>query len=209
MQGGVNGWDIDNGNPNNPLQNFDAGGDIYLNATGSIVVYGGGGSGSPALPAGVGAVAASSGGLGLPTTGQGVIILRNGAGYVVDRVVYNGGSLPTNSSLSRFPTINSPFVPQAYISTYPATPGLQYDGSAWSQPTKVPTGLTGVSLSVTNKHAVLKFTANPTQANTLWQGNSLTGLFQVINGEVFGNTTGSFSVTNLPSNYQFYFITTQ
>jgi hypothetical protein len=209
LQGGVNGWDIDNGNPNNPLQNFDAGSDIYLNATGSMVVYGGGGSASPTLPAGVGAVAASSGGLGLPTTGQGVIILRNGAGYVVDRVVYNAGSLPTNSSLSRFPTINSPFVPQAYISTYPATPGLQYDGSAWSQPTKVPTGLTGVSLSVTNKQAVLKFTANPTQANTLWQANTLTGPFQVINGAVFGNTTGSFSVTNLPSNYQFYFITTQ
>jgi hypothetical protein len=208
-QSGANGWDIDNGNPNSPLEAFDAGSDLYLSSSNAIVVYGGGGSGAPTLPAGVGSVPASSGSLALPTTGQGVIILRNGAGNLIDRVVYNAASLPTNSALCRFPTLNSPFVPQAWVSTHSATPGLQYDGGSWSLPTKVPAAITGVGIEVTNHQAVLKFSANPTQANTLWQANSLPGPFQVINGTVFGNTTGVFDVTNLPATQQFYFITTQ
>ncbi len=209
MQGGANGWDIDSGNPNSPLESFDASSDVYLNSSNAIVVYGGGGSGSPTLPSGVGSVPASAGSLSLPTTGQGVIDLRNGSGYLVDRVVYNAASLPTNSALSRFPTLNSAFVPQNYVSAYAATPGLQYNGGSWSLPTEAPAAITGVGISVTNKQAVLKFTANPARASTLWQASTLTGPFQVVNGEVFGGTAGVFSVTNLPATCQFYFITAQ
>jgi hypothetical protein len=208
LQGG-NGWDIDNGSAVNPLLNFDDYGiDIIFDPGTAVVVYGGTGSGSPGNPLTVENSAPSLSGLNLPTTGTGVIILRNGAGYIVDRVVYNGSMLSTNSSLSRFPTINSPFAPQAYISTNVATAGLQYDGSVWSGTSKVPTGIYGVSISVTNKQAVLKFAATPPQVNTLWEANSLNGPFQVVNGGKFGSTAGTFSVTNLTA-YQFFYITTQ
>jgi len=205
-----NGWDIDNGSAATPLFNFDDYGlDITFEPGTAVVVYGGTGSGSPGGPLNAGnSVPALTGGLALPTAGTGVIILRNGNGYIVDRVVYNGSTLPTNSSLSRFPTINSPFVPQAFISTNVATAGLQYDGSVWSGATKVPTGITGVGITVTNKQAILKFTATPPQVNTLWEANNLTTPFQVVNGTKFSSTAGTFTVTNLPP-YQFYFITTQ
>jgi hypothetical protein len=206
LQGGY-GWDIDNGSLTTLLENFDASADVYLQSSNAVVIYGGTGSAAATLP--VSAVPASSGKLSLPTTGTGVIILRDGNGYIVDRVVYNASTLPTNSSLSRFPTINSPFVPQSYISTNVATAGLQYDGGSWGSPTKVPTGLTGISLSLTNKQAVIKFTPNTTQANTLWQGGSLTAPFSVVYGGKFAGPSGTFSVTNLPAAGQFFFITTQ
>jgi hypothetical protein len=199
------GWDIDAGNPSvNKLFDSNAGSGTTVSPSSSVVIYGGDTGESPNLPA----TAATSGSLLLPTSGTGVIVLRNPNGHIIDRVVYSGGDLNANSSLSRFPTINSPFVPQAYVSTNFTTAGLQYDGSFWSSPAQIPTGVNNVVIGVVNNQAVLQFTAVSGQASTLWSASSLTNSFKVIYGQPFSTSAGVFSVTNLPP-IQFYFITTQ
>ena len=198
--------DIDAGNVSVFLDDFSGSGPT-LPASGAIVICGGNSTESPNLP--VYYEPASSGSLSLPTSGTGVIVLRNSDYYIIDRVVYNASSLSTNGSLSRFPTANSPFVPQAYISTNYTTAGLQYDGGSWGLPTKVPTGVTGVVISMINGQAVLHFTANTSLASTLWSANNLLDPFQVVFGQQFSTSSGVFNVTNLPPTQQFYFITTQ
>jgi hypothetical protein len=198
------GWTIDKGNVLAPI--FDSnGGGVGISSSNAIVIYGGNLTESPNLPV----PSATTGSLLLPTSGTGVIILRNQNGYIIDRVVYSASNLSSNSSLSRFPTANGPFVPQAYISTNYTTAGLQYDGGSWGLPTKVPTGVTGVVISMVNGQAVLHFTANTSLASTLWSANNLTDPFQVVFGQQFSTSSGVFTVTNLPPTLQFYFITTQ
>jgi hypothetical protein len=147
----------------------------------------------------------STGGLVLSAAG-GVLSLFDGNGYLVDRVSYPATT--TVGSFSRFPTINGPLVSQAYISTNLVTPGLQYDGGLWTSPTTVPTGVTNISITYGNP-LTLNFTANTGKASTLWEAGSVTNQFNVVTGQQFGTTAGSFSVTNPPPSAQFYFITTQ
>ena len=151
---------------------------------------------------------ALSRGLFLPTTTSGVLVLRNSSGYIIDRVAYSAGDLSTNGSLSRFATINSAFVPQAYISTNLATAGLQYDGGSWGSPTKTPTGVSGVVITYVNGKAILNFTANTSQASTLWDASDVAGPYSVIFGKTFPTGTGTFTNVN-SAIMQFYFITTQ
>lgn len=200
------GWTIDRGSVSAPVQDFSVYGPT-LSSANAMVIYGGDSSESPSLP--VYSEPATSGRLILSNSGINPIVLRNQNGYIVDRVVYDAVNLSTNSSLSRFPTINSPFVPQAYISTNFTTAGLQYDGGSWGSPTKVPTGVNNTTIGVVNNQAVLNFTANTTLASTLWSANDVRGPYQVIFGQQFSTTSGVFSVTNLPATMQFYFITTQ
>jgi hypothetical protein len=196
------GWTLDKGNILAPI--FDSNGEgLGIPASSAVVIYGGNITESPVLP-----VSSSIGSLVLPKTGTGMIVLRNN-GYIIDRVIYDAAQLSTNSSLSRFPTINGPFVPQAYISTNATTAGLQYDGGSWGSATKVPTGVGNIVVTVVNNQAVLNFSASTTQASTLWSANSVLEPFQVIFGKQFSTTSGVFSVTNLPATMQFYFITTQ
>jgi hypothetical protein len=194
-----------------------------LSASSAVVIYGGALNSDPSppnlpvqnFPADNGDTPA----LSLAKSGTGVIVLRNPnyynsghgiqPGYIVDRVVYPADNLSTNGSLSRFPTVNSGFVPQGYISTNFATAGLQYDGSPWSSPTKVPAGVTNVVITIANNQAILGFTADTTLASTLWQANEITNPFTVVFGKQFTNPAATFSVTNLPAGHQFYFITTQ
>jgi hypothetical protein len=126
----------------------------------------------------------------------------------VDRVFYNGSSLSTNGSLSRFPKITDGFVPQAYISTSVVTPGRQYDGGAWNQPTKVPAAVTGIVVTKGNPFT-LSFTANTGLATTLWQADNVGDPFKVIFGQQFASPASAFYITNPPPLQQFYFITTQ
>jgi hypothetical protein len=151
---------------------------------------------------------ANPGPLGLSGAG-GVITLHNGDGHLVDRVVYTAGELSPNvSSMSRFPTLNGAPVPQAYISTNYVTPGLQYDGSAWSQAPTMPTGVSKIVVTAGNPVA-LRFTANTNKTTTLWEANNVTDTFGVVDGQQFPSTSGVFYVTNPPPAQQFYFITTQ
>jgi len=186
-----------------------------LPSGGSVVIYGGPFSNDPSLPGLSGGSLsflepADQGGtpsLSLNAKG-GVIALYDNLGHLVDRLAYPAGDTNNPSALSRFPTVNSGLVPQAFISTNYVTPGSQYDGGLWSSPTKVPTGVTGVQITYGNPLS-LAFTANTTNATTLWKGSSVITPFQVVTGQQFTNASGLFQVTNPPAGQQFYFITTQ
>lgn len=197
---------LDKGTASSPVfSSFDGFGATLLSSN-SLVVYGG--NGSPAVTPGLATPVALSRGLFLPTTTSGVLVLRNSSGYIIDRVAYSAGDLSTNGSLSRFATINSAFVPQAYISTNLATAGLQYDGGSWGSPTKTPTGVSGVVITYVNGKAILNFTANTSQASTLWDASDVAGPYSVIFGKTFPTGTGTFTNVN-SAIMQFYFITTQ
>lgn len=211
-------WSLGNGS--STLHVFD-----NENSTGVIppasayIVYGGLASGADSLPQILGGYPNSSTGyiepvntgeaLNLSTNG-GVIALYNTNGYLVDRVVYPASAL--NTSFSRFPTVNDGLVPQEYISTNYVTPGLQYDGGSWNEPTKVPAGVTNVTIKIQGTNAIFNFTANTQQAYTLWGSGSLLNPFNVLYGQgplpnVAGTTHAFTNVTSGP--IHFYFITTQ
>jgi hypothetical protein len=200
---GPGNFTIDTGNPAKPVFNANAGAGATVPSLGSLVAYGGNAGETPGV-----ANATLSSGLFLPTTGNGLLVLRNGNGNIIDRVVYAASDLSTNGSLSRFPTINSAFVPQAYISTNLTTAGLQYDGGSWGSATKIPTGVTGVTITYVNGQAVFNFTANTSQASTLWDASDVSGPYSVIFGKTFPSGTGTFTNVNSATK-QFYFITTQ
>ena len=176
----------------------------------AIVIFGGPLNGNgPRLP--VAAFPASGtvdAGLALDRAGTEIICLRNGDGHLIDRVFYRGSDLSPDGALTRFPTLNSAFVPQAFVSTNRATPGQQYDGGSWSLPVKVPVAVTNVAL-IYGHPLRLQFTADTSRATTLWQADSLANPFSVVNGLQFTNAAGAFYLTNPPPAQQFYFITTQ
>jgi hypothetical protein len=155
----------------------------------------------------------------------GTVSLYNLPGYLIDRVAYpaSGFSItnsptfnlvgqtpgfPPVGSFSRFPTMNSPLVPQAFISTNYVTPGLQYDGGPWTNTTSVPAVTVPVTVANVSNTTTLTFTANTTNTSTLWLGNSLAQPFSVLAGGVFTNGSGSFVISNTPPPFQYYIITT-
>lgn len=201
---GPGGFKVDTGNPAKPVFDANAGAGATVPSLSSLVAYGGNATEAPGLAT----PNAISSGLFLPKTGSGLMVLRNVNGNIIDRVVYSASDLSTNGSLSRFPTINSAFAPQAYISTNLTTAGLQYDGGSWSSPSKIPTGVTGIIITYVNGQAVFNFTANTSQASTLWDASEVTGPYSVIFGKTFPSGTGTFTNVNSATK-QFYFITTQ
>jgi|GEM_PF-496093 len=173
----------------------------------ALIIYSGNSTESPNLPT-ASVRATASAGLRLPATAPGVLVLRNQNGRIVDRVAYAATDIPTNGSLTRFPTINSPLVPQAYVSTNLTTAGLQYDGRSWNQSYKVPTGVNNIAIASANGQTVLSFTANTDLASTLWGADVVTGPYKVIFGRQFTSTAGSF--TNASSApMKFYYISNQ
>jgi hypothetical protein len=201
----VPGWTLDNGNPLSLLFDSNTGLGTTIQSSNSLVIYGGIGSGSPVLPAP--AVLAPNN-LTLPTAGNGLLVLRDSSGYIIDRVVYAPSDLNTNGSLTRFPTVNGAFVPQAYVGLKPVTPGLQYDGSAWNQLPQIPSGVTNVLAARSVTNLVLDFTAAASQVSTLWNAPVVGGPYKAVAGQVFLGAAGAF--TNLYSGpQQFYYVTTQ
>ena len=97
---------------------------------------------------------------------------------------------------------------QPYVSTNLTTAGLQYDGSLWNQPFKVPAGVPGVGISVGNGQVFFNFTANTGQASTLWGASTVTGPYSVIFGRQFPTTSGAFT-NPAPTALRFYYISTQ
>jgi hypothetical protein len=208
------GWSLDYGNTSKlMLDSLAVGAGVSLPSYNSVVIYSGGSEPSGLITPNYASTLA--GGLGLRTgSSTGLLILRNGnnggggSGNIIDRVAYSGSDESTNGSLTRFPTLNSAFVPQNYVSTNHVTPGAQYDGGSWAAAASVPQGVSPVSVSVSNNQAVLNFTAVTTKASTLWRADNLTDPFKVVNGGQFSSPSASFTETNLP-NQRFYFITTQ
>jgi hypothetical protein len=200
------GWGIYNGS-GIKVEDFSASGPT-LSSSNYFLVYGGDTGEVPNLPGGAQYNEnATSHGLSLATSG-GTIILRNQNGNIVDRVVYAAGDLSTNGSLSRFPTINSAFAPQPYISTNLTTAGLQYDGSLWNQHYKVPAGVPNVAIGAVNGQVIFNFTANTGLVSTLWGASTVTGPYQVITGRQFPVTSGAFTNPALTA-LRFYYISTQ
>jgi len=199
------GWDIDQGNPNVKYFDSNAGSGTQVPPLSALVVFGGNTTETPSLPV----PTATTGPLVLANAGT-TLVLRNPSGYIIDRVVYTASDLVTNSSLSRFPTIDSPFAPQIYVGTNGATAGLQYDEASWTAPVQIPKGINNVAISAVNNQSVLQFTAVPNQASTLWSAASLDEplAFRVIYGQTFTTTSGLFTITNV-SPVQFYYLTTQ
>ncbi len=176
-----------------------------------IVVYGGPLSGnSPSLPVSSFPASESSTGAGLAlnNTGTETITLRNANSNIIDRIQYAGTMLSDSGSISRFPTLNDWFVPQPWISTNVSTAGLQYDGGAWDQPTKIP--VPGTLLSITyGDPVVLTFNASTSAATTLWKADALPGPFRPVDGKAFTSSAGVFYLSNPPSPHQFYGISAQ
>jgi hypothetical protein len=201
----VAGWTLDNGNQLSLLFDSNAGAGTTILSSNSLVIYGGAGSASPGLAT---QAAPAANGLGLPTGSSGLLVLRDSSGYIIDRVVYNSGDLNTSGSLKRFPTFNGPFVPQPYVGTNAVTPGIQYDGSSWSLPPQIPTGVGGIHTARISTNVVYTFNATANQVSTLWNAANVAGPYKVIYGQKFTSTAGAF--TNLISApQQFYYITTQ
>jgi hypothetical protein len=201
------GWTLDYGNRSKLLfDSYSVGAGVSVPASSSVVVYSGG-SEAPALATPVYA-STLAGGLGLRTSSSSWIILRNASGNIIDRVAYSGADQSTNGSLTRFPTINSAFVPQPWVSTNVATPGAQYDGAPWSQASQIPAGIGSIQTTKSGTNVVFSFTAIANQAATLWNAASVTGPFSVTCGRSFPTTAGAF--TNVMNgSQQFYYLTTQ
>lgn len=75
---------------------------------------------------------ASSAGLALNNDGD-TIAVYNPAGNLVFRVVYPGSLVTTDSSLTRYPDRNSPFVAQTNVTSLAVSPGRQADGRPFNE----------------------------------------------------------------------------
>jgi hypothetical protein len=183
----------------------------------AFVVYGGPVNSDPSYPTILGGGYGGGNGYFEPvssgeslsfSTSGGVVTLYNRFGDLVDRVSYPASAL--NTSFSRFPTLNDVLVPQAYISTNYTTAGLQYDGSAWGQPPKVPVGITNVVINVKGTNTFFTFPVTMPQAYTLWNSGGLFGPFNVIFGQgPLPLSAGDKFTNGVSGPMQFYFMTTQ
>jgi hypothetical protein len=219
---GINHWSIGNGST--ALHEFTGG--ESLDSSNVAVVYGGPleDSDPPAISAEYIEPASTGNGLTL-TAAAGVITLLDNSGNLVDRVAFPSagyqvldtnfnvsGQTQTNlaiCSYSRFPGMNSPLVPQVFISTNYVTPGTQYDGSAWGSAAAVPAAVSPITTTASGGTVTLNFSASTSGVSTLWLGNSLLQPFSVLTGGTFTNTSGSFIISNTPPKNQYYFITTE
>jgi hypothetical protein len=184
-----------------------------LSSSNSAVFYGGPANGDvpnvgTAMPIPV-STFANTAGLALNNNGD-TITFRNAAGYVVTRLVYSDTQVWTNSSMARFPDLNSAFVPQSWVSTNVVSAGTQLNGADFMVPPPVPVGVspTNISLSIgLDKSLNLSVTNLPAGVYTLWQSDDLTNKFKVVFG-MGGNGSATFTDTtasNAPM--RFYFIT--
>jgi hypothetical protein len=185
-------------------------GDFFsVNSSNTFIVYGGPLNGFEPGISGQHMPASTTAGLALNNTGTESIILRNALGNMVLRVVYNGNDLGSGSSVSRFPTVNSPFVRQEWITTNRFSPNSQYNGRSYTQ-SALPLASPVTTIGISNNTAVINFQATNGHVSTLWQAAEVTNKFRVIGGTLFTNAAGLFTIpatTNSPR--QFFFISTQ
>jgi endonuclease/exonuclease/phosphatase family metal-dependent hydrolase len=88
-------------------------------------------SGAAGIPAGISAVAASTGGLNLSNSGD-TVELKNAAGTVVDSVIYASSLAGTDAvSMNRNPDDSSTgtFVLHTGLATFPSSPGKRVNGT--------------------------------------------------------------------------------
>jgi hypothetical protein len=183
-----------------------------LTASNAVVIYGGPLNGSapnlsvPAFPA-----SESTAGLALNNTGTENILVRNASGNLVLRVVYTDKMISASGSVSRFPTLNDPFVPQVWVSTNTSTPGYQYDGRAFDQPPAPLLSIPAVKVAAgANAAVTLNWLADTNRSYSVWQTERVTDRFGPrFYGLHFTNTAGQF-IDNTASNatQRFFWIST-
>ncbi len=109
-----------------------------LTSSNAVIFYGGPATGfEPQLEVPCVPAQESSAELALNNDGD-AILLRNAASNLVVRVVYTSGMVSAGGSMTRYPDVNGPFVPQANVSADVVSPGRQYDGKLWSEPSTLP-----------------------------------------------------------------------
>jgi len=146
----------------------------------NAIVFYGGPAGDPWPQLDVPSVPAqeSSAGLSLNNDGD-TILLRNPASNLVARVVYTAAMVSATGSMTRYPDVNSPFVPQASVGTSAVTPGRQYDGTLWSEPSTLPSVEIGVVVAMLNGDGsvTLTWTVQPGRDYTVLAADRFDGGF--------------------------------
>jgi hypothetical protein len=164
----------------------------------NAVVFYGGPAGDPWPQLDVPFVSAqeSSAGLSLNNDGD-TILLRNAASNLVARVVYTSAMVSSTGSMTRYPDVNSPFVPQSSVGTSPVTPGRQYDGKLWSEPSTLPPVEIGPLAATLNADGsvTLAWTAQPGRDYTVLAADRADGGFVELGsglkaGQFTDNTLG-------------------
>ncbi|PYM16364.1 MAG: hypothetical protein DME18_01725 [Verrucomicrobia bacterium] len=204
----LNGWTVSDAAT--VRHRFFAGDTVQ--SSNAVVVYGGRLLGSlPNLPVPGFAATESTNGLALNNNGD-MIVVRNGSGYIVERVVYSQDMLSTNGSLTRSPDLNSAFVPHSSISTNYVSPGTQPDGRRFSEPAPLPPPVITVSVTAEAGPSVtLHWNADPARTYSVLQADNVSGLFGPLAiGLRFTDTQGEFTDANLSEvATRFYLIATQ
>jgi hypothetical protein len=181
---------------------------FMIGSSNAVIVYGGPLSDLfpsldvPSIPA-----SESSAGLALNNDGD-TLIIRNADGNLVHRLVYTAAMVSTNGSMTRYPTANSPFVPQTAVSTNTVTPGLQYDGRLWSLPPVVPpTPAQNLTAAVdATGHIALTWSAESGRRYTVWSATTVTGPYVQT---AVNLTTGQYVDPNRLLSARFYRVSTQ
>jgi hypothetical protein len=170
-------------------------GAMMLLSSNAVVVYGGPlnefppGLDVPAEPASEGTAC-----LALNNSGSETILVRNASGNLVARVFYNGADLSNEGSLTRYPDINGPFVPQTSVSTNHISPGRQFDGRLFSEPV-FPTRIGSLTATLAaNGAVVLTWAADGGRTYTIWSAENVAGPYTVLST---GLTTGHYSLQGL------------
>lgn len=175
---------------NSPLPRFRFYDSIPLSSSNVVVAYGGPLNGfvpgipEPAVPSQEGT------GIALNNAGD-IIMLRNADGNLVIRVVYSQSQTSPDGSMTRYPDINSAFVPQAGVSALLVTPGRQYNGKQWTEPGDVPVNVSEIAATLNaNGSVTISWAAQAGVTYTVRSAASVTGSFTSL---ASGITGGSYT----------------
>jgi hypothetical protein len=169
-----------------------------LAAHSALIVYGGPTNNPPQLDVPAMPASESSSGLALNNSGTETILLRNGRGQLLLRIVYEGSQLSEVGSLSRWPDLNGAFCPQSELSTNAVTPGHQWDGSPFQTSPELPPPQPILNIRLNEwRQCVLEWEAVPAHAYQVWKASTLNGPFETLQaGLEFGDGHGSFIDTD-------------
>jgi hypothetical protein len=161
-----------------------------LTSSNAVVVYGGPLTNSlPSLD--VACVPASGGnaGLALNNTGD-VIIVRNASSNLVLRVVYTDRLVANDSSMTRHPDANGPFVASARIASLPVSPGRQYDGRPWNVPADTMSPLRGLTIAAAAEGGItLTWPTEADRTYSVLEATTPAGTYEPV---ATGLTTGQY-----------------
>ncbi len=183
---------------------------FILGSSNSVVIYGGPLNGDvPNLDVPVAPASEGTAGLALNNTGTEAILVRNASDRLVARVFYTGADVSGEGALARFPDLDGPFVPQAWIAMRGVTPGRQYTGQVWTEPAAPLASIKPVRVVASaNESVSLQWEADPQRPYTIWQTDDLGSVFVPVRyGLTFADNAGLFNdAASAGSPQRFYWI---